>query len=191
MDMSKGESRESGRLVENDKRKENNGADYGKNEVTREGERSENESKTATGRKELRGESAREKNWNRGTLVPLGRKDFKQERPDENGRPKLKTGEKDLDSVVSRIKGREFERRSGRDAPASLEEKEWSEGSTRLESSSGGNRKQEQLLAKISRGPTLVKPSPSRVKETRPKGKTIRKAHNDPPEVGSILLLDA
>ena len=183
--MGKGESRENGR------RKENNGTELGRNEVTREGERSGNESKTATGRKELRGESAREKNWNRGTLVPLGRKDFKQERPDENERPKLKNGEKDLDWVVSKIKGREVERRSGRDAPASLEEKEWPGGFTRLESSSGGSRQQEQLLAKIRRGPTLVKPSPSRVKETRPKGKTIRKAHNDPPEVGSILLIDA
>ena len=188
--MGKGESRETGR------RKENNGTELGRNEVTREGERSENESKTATGRKELRGESAREKNWNRGTLVPLGRKDFKQERPDENGRPKLKTGEKDLDSVVSRIKGREVDRRSRKDATAGLEEKEWSGVFSHFESSSGGNnlggsRKQEQLLAKISRGPTLVKPSPTRMKETRPKGKTIRKVHNDPPQVGSILLIDA
>ena len=167
--MSKGESRESGRWVEN------KATHFGRNELTREGERSERESTTATGRKDLRGESAREKNWNRGTLVPLGRKDFKQ----ENDRPKLKTGEKDLDLVVSRI--------SGKYAPARLEEKEWSGGFTRLESSSGGgrgSREQEQKLAKMRKGPTVAKPSPSRVKETRPKGKTIRKAHYDPREVG-------
>ena len=47
-----------------------------------------------------------------------------------------------------------------------------------------GSRKQEQLLSKISRGPPMVAPAPTRLKEWRPKGRTIRKAHYDPREVG-------
>ena len=46
------------------------------------------------------------------------------------------------------------------------------------------SRKQEQILAKFKRGPTMVNPTPTRVNDSRPKGKTIRKAHNDPHQVG-------
>ena len=42
---------------------------------------------------------------------------------------------------------------------------------------------QEQLLKKLQRGPTLISPPAQRVKEQRPKGRTIRKAHYDPHEV--------
>ena len=42
---------------------------------------------------------------------------------------------------------------------------------------------QEQLLKKLQRGPTLISPPAQKVKEQRPKGRTIRKAHYDPHEV--------
>ena len=184
------ERREAGRWESNTGRKENTRLDLGKNE--RRGERSENVKKE------------------RGTLIALGRTNVKH----ENEQPKI--GEKDLDSVVRKIKNREVERRSGKDARrSSLDEREFSgfnssraslpvrspEAQTRqvtekgLESSSGGgraagggggrgSRKQEQTLAKLNRGPPMVAPAPTRVKDSRPKGKTIRKAHYDPREVG-------
>ena len=190
------ERRETGRWESNTGRKENTRLDLGKNE--RRGERSENVKKEAR-----RGETEK-----RGTLIALGRTNVKH----ENEQPKI--GEKDLDSVVRKIKNREVERRSGKDARrSSLDEREFSgfnssraslpvrspEAQTRqvtekgLESSSGGGRaagggggsgKQEQTLAKLNRGPPMVAPVPTRVKDSRPKGKTIRKAHYDPREVG-------
>ena len=96
--------------------------------------------------------------------------------------------EKDLSGVVSRIKGKsELERRSAKETSASFDEKKslglGSSGSGRVSS-----RKQEELEAKMRRGPTLVEPSPARpAKESRPKGRTIRKAHYDPQEVGGNL----
>ena len=192
------ERREAGRWESNTGRKENTRLDLGKNE--RRGERSENVKKEAR-----RGETEK-----RGTLIALGRTNVKH----ENEQPKI--GEKNLDSVVRKIKNREVERRSGKDARrSSLDEREFSgfnssraslpvrspEAQTRqvtekgLESSSGGgraagggggrgSRKQEQTLAKLNRGPPMVAPAPTRVKDSRPKGKTIRKAHYDPREVG-------
>ena len=197
------ERREAGRWESNTGRKENTRLDLGKNE--RRGERSENVKKEAR-----RGETEK-----RGTLIALGRTNVKHENvKHENEQPKI--GEKDLDSVVRKIKNREVERRSGKDARrSSLGEREFSgfnssraslpvrspEAQTRqvtekgLESSSGGgraagggggrgSRKQEQTLAKLNRGPPMVAPVPTRVKDSRPKGKTIRKAHYDPREVG-------
>ena len=200
-------------------RKENTRLDFGKNE--RKGERSENESKTV--KKEARTVEKR------GTLVTLGRANVKPENERtkmkiENERTKLKTeneptkleiGEKDLDSVVRKIKNKEVERRSGKDAQrSSLEEKESlggefsgfnsnraslsvrspearnrqvTENGRDLGRSAGGgrgSRKQEQLLSKIRRGPPMAAPAPTRLKEWRPKGRTIRKAHYDPREVG-------
>ena len=185
------ERREAGRWESNGGRKENTRLDLGKNE--RRGERSENVKKE------------------RGTLIALGRTNVKH----ENEQPKI--GEKDLDSVVRKIKNREVERRSEKDARrSSLDEREFSgfnssraslpvrspEAQTRqvtekgLESSNGrgraaggggggrGSRAQEQTLAKLNRGPPMVAPAPTRVKDSRPKGKTIRKAHYDPREVG-------
>ena len=101
---------------------------------------------------------------------------------------KKQNGEKDLSGVVSRIKGKsELERRSAKETSASFDEKK----SLGLGSSGSGrvsNRKQEELEAKMRRGPTLVEPSPARpAKEKRPKGRTIRKAHYDPQEVGGNL----
>ena len=101
---------------------------------------------------------------------------------------KKQNGEKDLSRVVSRIKGKsELERRSAKETSASFDEKKslglGSSGSGRVSS-----RKQEELEAKMRRGPTLVEPSPARpAKESRPKGRTIRKAHYDPQEVGGNL----
>ena len=95
--------------------------------------------------------------------------------------------EKDLSGVVSRIKGKSgLERRSAKETSASFDEK----NSLGLGSSGSGrvSRKQEELEAKMRRGPTLVEPSPARpAKESRPKGRTIRKAHYDPQEVGGNL----
>ena len=188
------ERREAGRWESNTGRKENTRLDLGKNE--RRGERSENESKP------VKKEARRGETEKRGTLIALGRTNVKH----ENEQPKI--GEKDLDSVVRKIKNREVERRSGKDARrSSLDEREFSgfnnsraslpvrspEAQNRqvtekgLESSSGGlrgSRKQEQTLAKLNRGPPMVAPAPTRVKDSRPKGKTIRKAHYDPREVG-------
>ena len=128
------ERREAGRWENNGGRKENTRLDLGKNE--RRGERSENVKKE------------------RGTLIALGRTNVKH----ENEQPKI--GEKDLDSVVRKIKNREVERQSGKDARrSSLDEREFSgvnngraslpvrspEAQTRqvtekgLESSSGGH----------------------------------------------------
>lgn len=59
----------------------------------------------------------------------------------------------------------------------------WGAGEGRSGGGGRGSRKQEQLLSKISRGPPLLSPATTRVKESRPKGKTIRKAHYDPREV--------
>ena len=172
----------------------------------------------------MTGKSAREarrgETDERGTLVALGRANVKPENERtklkiENEQIKQKIGEKDLDSVVRKIKNKEVERRSGKDAQrSSLEEKESLGGefsgfnSNRASSSARspearnrqvtengwdlgrsagggrGSRKQEQLLSKISRGPPMVAPAPTRVKESRPKGRTIRKAHYDPREVG-------
>jgi len=225
LDMSKRENRESGRGEKNDRRKENKGTDPGKKKaIRREGERSENETKAglASGRKKLKGEGA--KTEQRETLVALGRTNIK---PENEQRPKLRMGEKemkkedkDLDLVVRRIKNREQERRSGKDARrASLDETGGSGGSPGFNSSSRASlaavrfpeaqsskaeqskqrgpdtsrtlpqpldqlsRRQERTLAKMKRGPPMVNPAPTRVKETRPKGKTIRKAHYDPHEV--------
>lgn len=95
--------------------------------------------------------------------------------------------EKDLSGVVSRIKGKSgLERRSAKETSVSFDEKK----SLGLGSSGSGrvSRKQEELEAKMRRGPTLVEPSPARpAKESRPKGRTIRKAHYDPQEVGGNL----
>ena len=135
------------------------------------------------------------------------------------GEKKMKPGEKDLDLVVSKIKERELERRSGKDAQRPSLEVENSNTRASLavrspesrnrkgsgtesvgDISTGGegrcaggrrgagegrrSRKQEELLLKISRGPPLLSVAPTRVKDSRPKGKTIRKAHYDPREVG-------
>ena len=136
------------------------------------------------------------------------------------GEKKMKPGEKDLDLVVSKIKERELERRSGKDAQRpSLEVENSSNTRSSLavrspesrnrkgsgtesvgDISTGGegrcaggrrgagegrrSRKQEELLLKIGRGPPLLSVAPTRVKDSRPKGKTIRKAHYDPREVG-------
>jgi len=222
LDMSKRENRETGRGEKNDRRKENKGTDPGKKKaIKREGERSENETLAglASGRKEVKGETLK-----RETLVALGKKDIKEE---NEQRPKLKIEEKKhlyedkkLDLVVSRIKAKEQERRSGKEARrASLEETERSGGSSGFDSSSRANlaavrfpeaqsskaeqskqrgpdtsrtlprpldqlsRRQERTLAKMKRGPPMVNPAPTRLKDSRPKGKTIRKAHYDPHEV--------
>ena len=135
------------------------------------------------------------------------------------GEKKMKPGEKDLDLVVSKIKERELERRSGKDAhrpslgvensniraslavrsPESRNRKGSGTesvgdsraggegrgaGGRRGAGGGRGSRKQEELLLKISRGPPLLSVAPTRVKDSRPKGKTIRKAHYDPREVG-------
>ena len=126
------------------------------------------------------------------------------------GEKKMKPGEKDLDLVVSKIKERELERSSGKDARRPILEVENSNTRSSLapesrnrkgsgtesvgDSRAGGegrgagegrgSRKQEELLLKISRGPPLLSVAPTRVKDSRPKGKTIRKAHYDPREVG-------
>ena len=224
MSADNSDMRESGRGDKKDRRKENKGNDFGKKKAKRE-ERSENGSKTglASGRKEVKGET--EKTEKRETLVALGRTNIKEENEQQPklkiGEKKMKKEEKDLDSVVSRIKAKEHERRSGKDVRrASLDETGGSGGSSGFDSSSRAglaaerfpeaqnrkadwskqrsldssptlaqpldqlSRRQEQILAKFRRGPPIVNPAPTRVKETRPKGKTIRKAHNDPQEVG-------
>ena len=143
------------------------------------------------------------KHEERGRFVALGRRNLKEENELKIGEKKMKPSseEKDLDLVVRKIKERELERRSGKLpsletsttrailAARSPEPRNRKVSGTESggESSAGGgrgSRKQEQLLKKISRGPPLVSPAPTRVKDSRPKGKTIRKAHYDPREVG-------
>ena len=117
------------------------------------------------------------------------KKDRSKEKTD-----KKQKDEKDLSSVVSKIKEKELKRRAtikildfqldGRSVkeipPVSF--KEMSGGSTGRGRSASVRKTQEQLGTKMKR--VLADSSTTRVKEWRPKGKTIRKAHYDPHEVG-------
>ena len=119
----------------------------------------------------------------------------KKDRSKEKTNNKQKDG-KDLSSVVSKIKKKELKRRStikildfqldGRSVkgipPVSFEKKEMSGGSTGRGRSASVRKTHEQVGAKMKR--VLADSSTTRVKEWRPKGKTIRKAHYDPHEVG-------
>ena len=115
---------------------------------------------------------------------------------EKKDRSKEKTDkkQKDLSAVVSKIKKKDLERRAtikildfqvdGRSVkeipPVSF--KEMSGGSTGRGRSASVRKTQEQVGAKMKR--VLADSSKTRVKEWRPKGKTIRKAHYDPHEVG-------
>ena len=159
----------------------------GKEEKHRKGESVKKEEK------HRKRESVKKEAGKRETLVALGRTNIKDE---NERRPKIE--EKDLDTVVSRIKEKsELEQkrkercagfveseRSATCSRASLAEAENGKGGSAVGGWGRGSRKQEQFLAKIGRGPALVSPAPARVRDSRPKGKTIRKAHYDPREVG-------
>ena len=100
--------------------------------------------------------------------------------------------QKDLSSVVSKIKEKELGRRAtikildfqldGRSVkeipPVNF--KKISGGSTGRERSASVRKTQEQ----VKQMKRVLADSSTRVKEWRPKGKTIRKAHYDPHEVG-------